>query len=264
MKRLLQMALLLLSGLSLLHASLFTDIFLRYVKPGMRPLLIASGVLLLLLAAAEAWSLRRTGKAHEPGEEHQHDDGGDHCHDHSGVPRVAWLLFLPALSLLFFAPPSLGAYTAARQAPPKTIAQQDEFDPLPSLSPLPMTLSDFTRRIQQDRRQAIKERKVQMTGFVTPAERGEGWYLTRLMINCCAADVQSVKVRIHKAKDLPADTWVTVVGTWHEGGTLGTSSAPVALDARTVRKADKPANAYMDALPLPLPAADAAPVRKEG
>jgi uncharacterized repeat protein (TIGR03943 family) len=100
-----------------------------------------------------------------------------------------------------------------RRPPGTTIAQQDEFDPLPSLSPLPMTLSDFTRRIQQDRGQAIKERKVQMTGFVTLGEQGEGWYLTRLMINCCAADVQSVKVRIHKAENLPADTWVTVVGT---------------------------------------------------
>ncbi|WP_086769640.1 TIGR03943 family putative permease subunit [Streptomyces bobili] len=263
MKRLLQMALLALSGLSLLHAALFTDIFLRYVKPGMRPLLIASGVLLLLLAAAEAWSLRRTGKAQEPDEEHQHDDGGNHCHDHSGVPRVAWLLFLPALSLLFFAPPSLGAYTA-RQAPPKPIAQQDAFDPLPSVSPLPMTLGDFTRRVQQDRGQAIKEHSVQMTGFVTPGEEGKGWDLTRLMINCCAADVQSVKVRIHQAKALPADTWVTVVGTWHAGGTLGTNSAPVALDAHTVKRADKPTNAYMDALTLPLSDTGAAPGRKEG
>ncbi|MEV5432404.1 TIGR03943 family protein [Streptomyces sp. NPDC052701] len=253
MRRPLQAVLLVLSGLGLLYASLPTDLYLRYVRPGMRPLLIVSGVLLLLLGVAEAWAQWRPGGGDERGEDHRHEagDGEDgHPHDHSRVPRVAWLLLLPALSLLCYAPPGLGAYTAARQAP-KPVAQRDDFDPLPSTSPLPLTLGDFTSRVRQDRGQAIKGRSVRMTGFVTPAERGEGWYLTRLLINCCAADAQSVKVRIHGAPAPPADTWVTVVGTWHAGGTLGTSSAPVALDARTVEKVDRPSNAYMDALPLP-------------
>jgi uncharacterized repeat protein (TIGR03943 family) len=256
-RRPLQAVLLVLSGLGLLYASLPTDLYLRYVRPGMRPLLIVSGVLLLLLGAAEAWSQWRPGAGGEHAEDRRHEAGdgegegeGGHGHDHSAVPRVAWLLLLPALSLLLYAPPGLGAYTAARQAP-KPVAQRDDFDPLPSTSPLPLTLGDFTSRVRQDRDQAIKGRSVRMTGFVTPAGRGGGWYLTRLLINCCAADAQSVRVRIHGAPAPPADTWVTVVGTWHEGGTLGTSSAPVALDARTVRKVDRPSNAYMDALPLP-------------
>ncbi|MER6924439.1 TIGR03943 family protein, partial [Streptomyces spiralis] len=58
MRRPLQVALLVLSGLGLLHASLFTDLFLRYVKEGMRPLLIASGAVLLVLGVAEAWASR--------------------------------------------------------------------------------------------------------------------------------------------------------------------------------------------------------------
>lgn len=257
MKRPLQAVLLVLSGVGLLHASLLTDLYLRYVNDWMRPLLIASGAVLLLLGTAEAWSLRRPGRRREADEEHRHEDrhGDGHDgdgHDHSGVPGVAWLLFLPALSLLFYAPPSLGAYTASRQAT-KPVVQQDEFDPLPTTSPVPLTLRDFTSRVQQDREQAIKGRTVRMTGFVTPGERGEGWYLTRLLINCCAADAQSVKVRIHGAPAPPADTWVTVEGTWHAGGTLGTSSAPVALDARTVSEVDRPANAYTDALPLSPP-----------
>jgi uncharacterized repeat protein (TIGR03943 family) len=248
-KRPLQAVLLALSGLGLLHVSLFSDLYLRYVKDWMRPLLIASGALLLLLGVAEAWSRRRPGKSHEDGERHQKEDHEGHGHDHSSVPRAAWLLFLPALSLLFYAPPALGAYTASRQAAKPVVQQDDDFDPLPATSPLPLTLGDFTRRVQQDRKQAIKGRSVQMTGFVTPGKQGESWELTRLLINCCAADVQAIKVRIHAAEALPANTWVTVVGTWHAGGTLGTSSAPAALDARTVSKVDKPTNAYMDALP---------------
>ena len=44
---------------------------------------------------------------------------------------------------------------------------------------------------------------------------------------------------------------MTITGTWHAGGTLGTSSAPAALDGVTVEKVPKPVNAYQDALPFP-------------
>jgi uncharacterized repeat protein (TIGR03943 family) len=243
------LVLLVLGGLGLLHASLFTDLCLRYVKEGMRPLLIASGAVLLLLGAAEAWSWWRPGGDHGPGGRHEHEGHHGHGHDHSGVPGIAWLLLLPALSLLFYAPPALGAYTASRQAS-KAVTAPEHFGPLPATSPLPMTLTDFTRRVQQDREQAVKGRSVRMTGFVTPGKRGGGWYLTRLILNCCAADAQSVKVAVHGAPALPADTWVTVTGTWRPGGRLGTRSALVALDARTVEKVAQPANGYADALPL--------------
>lgn len=290
MKRFAQVGLLLLAGLGLLHTSLFTDEYLRFVKAGMRPLLIASGVLLIGLGAAEAWPGRRHGgvtHAHGddhsgpgpgPGDDHDHGradaqgqagghgdgghgDGGQkagdgdgegghgHGHDHSRVPRVAWLLFLPVLSLLFYAPPALGSYTASRE-PAKVVAvQEDDFDPLPATSPLPITLTEFTQRVQQDRSRAIRGRTVRMTGFVTSAD-GDGWYLTRIVISCCAADSTTLKVRVYGTTAPKADTWVTVDGTWHPGGALGTSSAGVAVDAREVTKVDKPSNAYMDAVPL--------------
>ncbi|MFH9860733.1 TIGR03943 family putative permease subunit [Streptomyces sp. NPDC017202] len=267
MRRFAQVALLVLSGVGLLRAALFSEAYLRYVKEGMRPLLIASGVLLVLLGAAEAWSARRR-PAERPAEDGDGGDGSDvgdvgdgsgdgsgdghgHGHDHAGVPRVAWLLFLPALSLLFYAPPALGSYTASREAPKAVaVVAGDGFDPLPATSPLPITLTDFTQRVQQDQGRAIEGRTVRMTGFVTPADGGGGWYLTRIMLSCCAADAQSVKVRVYGVAAPEADTWVTVTGTWHAQGTLGTSSAAVALDGRTVAEVERPVNGYTDALPL--------------
>ncbi|WP_406007433.1 TIGR03943 family protein [Streptomyces sp. NBC_00637] len=244
MRRFAQVALLVLGGLGLLHTSLFTDEYLRYVKEGMRPLLVASGVLLVVLGVAEAWSAPSKGEHGGPGHE-------GHGHDHSGVPRVAWLLFLPVLSLLFYAPPALGSYTASREPAKAVAVQEDAFDPLPATSPLPITLTDFTQRVQQDRSRAIRGRAVVMTGFVTPAPRKQdGWYLTRIIVNCCAADASSVKVLVRGIAAPKADTWVDVTGTWQGSGTLGTSSAAVALDAREVRKVRKPTNAYMDAVPL--------------
>ena len=258
MRRPLQVTLLVLSGLGLLHASLFTDLCLRYVKPSMRPMLVVSGFLLILLGIAEAWSRSRQNPGvddHHMGHDHIGDDHTEHPeehmgHNHSKVPRVAWLLFLPALSLLFYAPPALGAYTASRAAT-KAVPVQDAFDPLPATSPLPMTLTDFTTRVQQDRERAIKGRTVQMTGFVTPDKGSTYWDLTRIMISCCAADAQSIKVRVYGIPALASDTWVTITGTWHADGTLGTSSARAALDGVTVEKVAKPVNAYQDALPFP-------------
>ncbi|WP_030165909.1 TIGR03943 family putative permease subunit [Streptomyces sp. NRRL S-813] len=251
MRRPLQVALLVLSGLGLLHASLFTDLFLRYVKEGMRQLLIASGAVLLVLGVAEAWASRPdAGTAHAPHDGHGNTSRHDgHGHDHGSVPRVAWLLLLPALSLLFYAPPALGAYTASREAP-RAVDRQSHFDPLPATSPLPMTLTDFTRRVQQDREQAIRGRTVLLTGFVTPEKGRDTWYLTRIILSCCAADAQSVKVRIYGTPAPAADTWVSVTGTWHPGGTLGTTSAQAAMDAREIKKIARPINGYTDDLPL--------------
>ena len=255
MKRHVQVVLLVLSGLALLHAALFTDLYLRYVKEGLRPYLIVSGALLLLLGVAEAWSSYRPNAGGEHGERHEHghedgEEGDGGVHDHSAVPRVAWLLFLPALSLLLYAPPALGAYTASRETP-KAVTEREHFDPLPAASPVPLTLTDFIGRVQQDHARDIRGRSVLLTGFVTPDKRGDGWYLTRIMISCCAADAQSVKVRVYGAQALSANTWVSVKGTWHPHGTLGTKSAEAALDALAVRKVARPVNAYTDALPLP-------------
>ncbi|MFJ9895502.1 TIGR03943 family putative permease subunit [Streptomyces sp. NPDC091280] len=240
MKRTAQITLLVLTGLGLLHTALFTDLYLRYVKEGLRPLLIVSGALLLLLGLAHAALDRDTG---------EHDDHAHaHGHDHSTAPRIAWLLFLPALSLLLYAPPALGAYTAAH-AGSETVARHKRFAALPATTPLPMTLTDFTTRVQQDKEHAIRGRTVEMTGFVTPGQGG-AWDLTRIIFTCCAADAQTVKIRMYGTPAPPANTWLAVTGTWHTRGALGTRSAAVALDVHGTRTIAQPVNAFTDDLPL--------------
>ncbi|MFF5438114.1 TIGR03943 family putative permease subunit [Streptomyces achromogenes] len=256
MKRAVQNLLPALVGAGLLHTALFTDLYLRYVKAGLRPLLIASGAVLLLLAltAAVTPAGRRPaghadGQGHGHADGHGHDQADGHGHDHTGTPRVAWLLLLPALGLLCYAPPALGAYTAAR-ANDKPVAVQRGFGPLPATSPLPLTLTEFTKRVRQDRGLAIEGRTVRLTGFVTPAGRDGGWYLTRIVFSCCAADSQTVRVRMYGTPAPPADTWLAVTGTWHPRGTLGTATAQAALDVRDARPIAPPVNAYTDDLPL--------------
>ncbi|OIJ87068.1 TIGR03943 family putative permease subunit [Streptomyces monashensis] len=248
MRRPVQTLLLTLTGIGLLHTTLFTDIYLRYVKAGLRPLLIVSGAVLLLLGLASAALGDGQGQTYD--DDHGREPTPDHGHDHSGAPRVAWLLFLPALSLLFYAPPALGAYTAARSNAKPVSMPKRGFAPLPATSPLPLTLTDFTRRVQQDRTLAIRNRAVRLTGFVTPAEDADGWYLTRIIFTCCAADSQTVKVRVYGTEAPPADTWLAVTGTWHPRGALGTVTAEAALDVTDARPVAQPVNAFTDDLPL--------------
>jgi len=82
-----------------------SDAALAYVKAGLQPLLLASGVILVGLGLVAAVRYGRDQDGHEP---------------HG--PRVAWLLALPPLTLALIAPPALGAFAASRQAvrPPPT------------------------------------------------------------------------------------------------------------------------------------------------
>ncbi|MFG2634660.1 TIGR03943 family putative permease subunit [Streptomyces sp. NPDC048362] len=188
-----------------------------------------------------------TGAGHT--DPHHTSTGHQHGHDHTSTPRIAWLMFLPAVSLLWYAPPALGAYTAARSNP-KPVTVQKGFAPLPAASPLPLTLTDFTKRVQQDRTLAIKGRTVQLTGFVTPSQDDDSWFLTRIIFTCCAADSQTVKVRMYGTEAPPADTWLAVTGTWHPHGTLGTKTAEAALDVANAHSIAQPVNAFTDDLPL--------------
>ncbi|MFG2955707.1 TIGR03943 family putative permease subunit [Streptomyces sp. NPDC048291] len=247
--------LLCLVGVAVLRITLFSDLYLRYVQAALRPCLIASGIALTLLGVTTALLRGRGGRTpadeHEDapdddGHDHEDDDGHDHDHGHHGAagPRIAWLLTLPALALLLFPPPALGSYSAGREAAQRAAQGVGRFPALPAGNPVELTLAGFSSRAIYDSGRSLTGRTVRMTGFVT---RGSGgtWYLTRLMVTCCAADATTSKVEIRGADAPPTDTWVTVTGTWHPRGKLGSDAAwPPALDATSARTVRQPSDPY--------------------
>ncbi len=256
-RELLRSGLLLVTGTAVLRVSLVSDICLRYVKPGMQPLLVATGFVLVaggLLGVhrAEQAAARRRATRQDPPPAR---DGHDHEHEHEHTPRVAWLLLLPALALLLFAPPALGSYTASRDTA-APVEEYEEFAPLPRQGAVPLTLTEFTARVRQDEERSLAGRTVVMQGFVTPRADGT-WDLSRLLIACCAADARTLTVTVHGAAAPPADTWVRVTGAWHPGGTFGTAGAAVALDVTEVVPTPAPPLPYLDRAPEPDPAEDA-------
>lgn len=224
-----QSVLVFLIGGALLRISL-TDVYLRYVKEGLRPLLIAAGAALVLIAlvtlVGEFIGDRRAAAAAGPGA-----DAHDH-HAHPG-PKIAWLLLLPVMAIFLIAPPALGADAAGRSGTAVTAAPggqpggssaEDEYDfePLPKADPVRMPVLDYATRAVWDSKKTLVGRRVLLTGFLTPAggsgaeAAGGRMYLTRMVLTCCAADARPIKVALsgQVPPDLTANTWVRVVGTY--------------------------------------------------
>ncbi|MDT5042365.1 MAG: hypothetical protein QOE51_3350 [Actinoplanes sp.] len=217
MNRQAQAVIMLLFGGSILRAT-FTDLYLRYVKEGLRPFLIVAGALLVAAAVMTLWyDLRPSSPQHDDEHDNEHDntqDGGPGHKHHE--PKVGWLLILPALALLLVAPPALGSY-AAGQAGTVLTAQTSvsDYPPLPAGDPAPISLLDYASRAVFDGGKSLTGRNLLLTGFVTPGPDGQPM-LARIVLTCCAADGRPIKVALTGGTPLtvPADTWVNVIGVY--------------------------------------------------
>ncbi|MFF3714237.1 TIGR03943 family putative permease subunit [Streptomyces phaeochromogenes] len=262
-----QGVLLILCGAALLRIALFSELYLRYVKEGLRPYLVISGVALIALGLVGMISRGKEEHGHEhecereygaydedAHEAHVHEvhagHGQDtheahagHGHDHTRNPRIAWLLTAPALALLLFPPPALGSYSAGREEARVAAQGTGTFPELPAGDPVDLTLGAFASRAEWDTGASMKNRTVRLTGFVTRDDDGT-WYIARLLVTCCAADAQALKVEIRAADAPAADAWVTVTGTWHPTGKPGSDAARPVLDAASVKRVPAPSDPY--------------------
>lgn len=200
MNRQAQAVVLLLFGGALLRAGL-TDLYLRYVKEGLRPFLIAAGALLVMAAVMTLWYDLRTRTA----------TGGHGHHE----PRVGWLLILPVLGLLLVAPPALGAY-AANQSGTVLPAQpaDSNYPPLPPGDPVSLGLVEYATRAVFDEGKGMPGRTLRLTGFLSAGPDGAPM-LTRIVLSCCAADGRPIKIGMagNVPTGLAPGTWVQVLAT---------------------------------------------------
>ncbi|MEU5041521.1 TIGR03943 family putative permease subunit [Streptomyces griseorubiginosus] len=229
MNRQAQSAILFVLGAALLHAGL-TDLYLRYVKAGLRPLVLAAGVVLIVTAVATAWyewradAKRKEPHGEEPHEERAHEERahegephgeGDHedgAHVHR-EPRVSWLLVLPLFALILVAPPALGSYSAMRTG--TALQQAYGYQKLPASGPLRLGLADYAGRAVYEHGKGLTGRPITITGFVALDHSGAP-YLVRMALNCCAADAQPVKIGLtgQVPPVLRPDGWLQVTGTY--------------------------------------------------
>jgi uncharacterized repeat protein (TIGR03943 family) len=196
-----QASVLLLLGGAIGYAGI-TDLYLRYVKAGLRPLLLVAGAVLIVAAVVTIWSERR-----RPSGEHEHRE-----HEHR-EPRIAWLLVLPLLALVFVAPPPPGSYAAMRAG--TALQQPWDLSALPADDPVPLGLVDYAGRAAYDHGRSLGDRRITTTGFISLDEDGTP-YLVRMVLNCCAADARPVKVGLtgQVPPILQPDTWYEITGSY--------------------------------------------------
>jgi uncharacterized repeat protein (TIGR03943 family) len=228
-----QAAVLAMVGVTALWLGL-TDAALAYVRGALRPPLVASGVVLLVLAGVAA---SRRGPA----------PGG---HDH-GAPRSGWLLALPVLVLLLAAPPALGSFAASRQA--GSAAQAGDpggaFPPLPEPvgGAVPIPVSEFVTRALYDEDRSLQGVRVRLLGFAAPREGG-GYLLTRFNLFCCAADGEAYQLEVRGDRSQrQADQWLVVEGRWLPQkvyGEIAPSGVRPVLVADSVTPVRPPADRY--------------------
>lgn len=221
MNRQAQAVVMLLLGGAILKVSL-SDLYLRYVKEALQPFLVAAGAVLVAAAIMTLWyELRQLLSADQAQEEHEAQEEHGHAHRE---PRVGWLLILPVLGLLLVAPPALGSYAANQSGTALGSAQVSDFPPLPDGDPARISVLDYASRAVFDEGRSLGDRRVQLTGFILAGPDGEP-YLARIVLSCCAADGRPIKVGMSGdvPSDLPADTWVEVIGRY----TSRTTTDPV-------------------------------------
>jgi uncharacterized repeat protein (TIGR03943 family) len=203
------LVLMLLGGL-MLGISAFSTEYVNYVKEGFRPFLIAAGAIILLIGVI---GLVQDLRGRSPEHGHHHDG-----HHHKG-PRVAWLLCLPAFVVLMISPPALGSFAASRTEAPPPIRPPDvikALDPVKAAKgakPIDLPLGEYTYRSWEKGGKSLAGKTLRLVGFVTPSKKTNRWYVTRMHMNCCAADAFAIKVAVLGVPQPAADSWIEVTGT---------------------------------------------------
>jgi uncharacterized repeat protein (TIGR03943 family) len=234
--------------------------YLDYVKPAQGPFLLAAGVVLVVLglvglfARGSAEEERRpVARIHTHGplaappevvREANRAERDARRHDHRLTPAIAVLLLLPVITALGVSPPPLGAFTAARSgaAVPSPVARRD-YPPLPP-GPVELQVHDYAERAAWDAGRTLGHHTVTLTGFATP-DGDKGWYLTRIVITCCAADARSYLVGIDGSARPPvANSWQRVTGTWVASPPAPDGGPTARLALTSVTAVPAPAETY--------------------
>lgn len=234
MRREAQNILLLLVGGALLKIT-FDGTYLRYVKPTLKPWLIAAGVVMVALAMIAIVTDIRAAPAEDP-------------HGHAHHARSPWLLVLPVLAIFLIAPPALGADSVLR-SDGRTVASvvpqgPSAFPPLAKAPVVALELSEFITRSVWDGTHSLTGRTVALTGFIV--QDHDATYVARLVITCCAADATPMKVRLAGAQPtaLPNDQWIIADGTLVPGSATAANEYTPTLDVRGITQISQPADPY--------------------
>ncbi|WP_419666656.1 TIGR03943 family putative permease subunit [Streptomyces sp. 2-1] len=232
MNRQAQAAVLFLTGGAILHAAL-TDLYLRYVKAGLQPLLVAAGVVLIATAVATVWYERQAvrvsdgddivaeaaarteapartealARADAPDQvgalaqvdapadlhEHAHTDADADTHPHAHHEPRISWLLVLPLLALILVAPPALGSYSAMRTGTALQKQPWGFEDLPAGETVRLNLVDYAGRAAYDHGRSLNHRHIKIAGLLA-LDRDGTPYLVRMALSCCAADAQPVKI----------------------------------------------------------------------
>ncbi|KAA0018513.1 TIGR03943 family putative permease subunit [Antrihabitans cavernicola] len=216
--------------------------YLRYVKPSMHVLLLISGIVIVVLALAAVVRDVRRGRA-------------DDDHD-SKAGRPYWMLLIPALVILFVAPPALGASSVGtdRVIAGNQSSSNSAFGPLPPGDAPELPMLEVIERAAAGSGGGLAGRQITLAGFIVRTADGgkprvdgsrDGYDLGRVVITCCAADARTMRVHlVGNLGSIADNTWLSIRGTVVPGSAQAATGFTPALTVSDLRRVPAPANTY--------------------
>ena len=200
-----------------------TDAMLHFLRPEMRPYLVAAGAVLLVLGLLVAVAASRSHSSGAAVNERPNDIG-DHPSGHVHGSRVAWLLLVP-VCIGVLAPSALDSYSAARATPFQQrryplanfdVARFLRSEAIAGGEPV-LPISDYIGAARRSANTSyLATHDVRVVGFVTPPDDPRDhhrFFVTRFTIGCCAADAIPLQLDVltTPAMRVPKqDRWVEV------------------------------------------------------
>ena len=127
-----------------------------------------------------------------------------------------------------------------------TGARGMDFPALPAGTDPQLAMKQLVLRALYDNQQSVSKTPVTVTGFIADAGTGQngGYTIARVVISCCAADANPMRVHVAGAAPYPANTWVNAVVVAEPGtGTLANDYVP-SVTVKSIQQTSQPSDPY--------------------
>ena len=121
-----------------------------------------------------------------------------------------------------------------------------DFPALPSGTDPQLAMKQLVLRALYDNQQSVSKTPVTVTGFIADAGTGQdgGYTIARVVISCCAADANPMRVHVAGAAPYPANTWVNAVVQAEPGtGTMANDYVP-SVSVKSIQQTSQPSDPY--------------------
>jgi uncharacterized repeat protein (TIGR03943 family) len=186
--------------------------------------------------------------------------GEDHINDHAPAPRTSswgrlnrWLLvvvLVGAIVGMLLLPPSTLSSTARQNRTLVTSGHALDATDTTALvggNSATFTVKDWAALLREGGAGAVLGRKVDLTGYVLAQGDDNTFFVTRLLVSCCAVDSQPVGVPVNLPNwrgQFAAGGWIAVTGTFVDESELE-ARFPTAIKIATIKKIDEPSQPYV-------------------